>query len=217
MVDKGGDVSAYYVHMKHLILGIALGCLVSVGVYAVWQIVWNPARDGETVFCTQEAKQCPDGSYVGRTGPRCEFAPCPQMPPADGFERMTYAYPPALPTQDISGHVWPPVVRVNNHNYVCVPGEREAPGTGLETTTEKKIGARTYCVSVITGAAAGSRYADYLYRTEQHGKLVTVAFTLRYTNCGVYEPPKMQRCEQEQQAFAVDQLVEGVISSMRIE
>ncbi len=27
--------------------------------------------------CTQEAKQCPDGSYVGRTGPNCEFAACP--------------------------------------------------------------------------------------------------------------------------------------------
>lgn len=27
--------------------------------------------------CTEEAKQCPDGSYVGRTGPNCEFAPCP--------------------------------------------------------------------------------------------------------------------------------------------
>ncbi len=29
------------------------------------------------VVCTMEAKQCPDGSYVGRTGPNCEFAPCP--------------------------------------------------------------------------------------------------------------------------------------------
>ncbi len=27
--------------------------------------------------CSQEARQCPDGSYVGRTGPRCEFAECP--------------------------------------------------------------------------------------------------------------------------------------------
>lgn len=27
--------------------------------------------------CTLEAKVCPDGSYVGRTGPNCEFAPCP--------------------------------------------------------------------------------------------------------------------------------------------
>ncbi len=29
------------------------------------------------VYCTQEAKLCPDGSYVGRTWPNCEFAPCP--------------------------------------------------------------------------------------------------------------------------------------------
>lgn len=26
--------------------------------------------------CTLEAKLCPDGSAVGRTGPNCEFAPC---------------------------------------------------------------------------------------------------------------------------------------------
>lgn len=31
----------------------------------------------EQVFCTMEAKQCPDGTYVGRQGPKCEFAPCP--------------------------------------------------------------------------------------------------------------------------------------------
>lgn len=29
--------------------------------------------------CTMEAKLCPDGSSVGRTGPNCEFAPCPQI------------------------------------------------------------------------------------------------------------------------------------------
>jgi putative hemolysin len=27
--------------------------------------------------CTEEAMICPDGSAVGRTGPNCEFAPCP--------------------------------------------------------------------------------------------------------------------------------------------
>lgn len=31
----------------------------------------------EPVFCTQDAMQCPDGSFVGRQGPNCEFAPCP--------------------------------------------------------------------------------------------------------------------------------------------
>lgn len=35
--------------------------------------------DGKGGFtaCTMEAKQCPDGTYVGRQGPRCEFAACP--------------------------------------------------------------------------------------------------------------------------------------------
>jgi hypothetical protein len=32
---------------------------------------------GMNVACTREAKRCPDGSYVGRSGPNCEFAQCP--------------------------------------------------------------------------------------------------------------------------------------------
>lgn len=31
----------------------------------------------EVIACTMEAKICPDGSAVGRTGPKCEFSPCP--------------------------------------------------------------------------------------------------------------------------------------------
>lgn len=38
-----------------------------------------PAGDGQPVACTMEAKQCSDGSYVGRTGPKCEFAACPAV------------------------------------------------------------------------------------------------------------------------------------------
>ncbi len=37
----------------------------------------KPTAD-EQVMCTQEAMMCPDGSYVGRTGPKCEFTPCPE-------------------------------------------------------------------------------------------------------------------------------------------
>lgn len=32
-----------------------------------------------TVACTMDAKLCDDGSYVGRSGPKCEFAPCPTI------------------------------------------------------------------------------------------------------------------------------------------
>jgi hypothetical protein len=42
----------------------------------------NAARESarlkseDPVACTKDAKQCPDGSYVGRSGPNCEFV-CP--------------------------------------------------------------------------------------------------------------------------------------------
>lgn len=34
-------------------------------------------QKSDSVACTMEAKMCPDGSYVGRTGPNCEFSACP--------------------------------------------------------------------------------------------------------------------------------------------
>ena len=33
--------------------------------------------ESEPVFCTMDAMICPDGSSVGRIGPNCDFAPCP--------------------------------------------------------------------------------------------------------------------------------------------
>lgn len=37
----------------------------------------DPPADPGGPVCTMEAKMCPDGSAVGRTGPNCEFAACP--------------------------------------------------------------------------------------------------------------------------------------------
>jgi hypothetical protein len=51
----------------------------------------TPAGDNG-VACTMEAKLCPDGSYVSRSGPKCEFAACPststKLP--DGYIRRNY-------------------------------------------------------------------------------------------------------------------------------
>jgi hypothetical protein len=49
-----------------LVIGFVVGKRVATG---------NPPVGG--VACTMEAKICPDGSAVGRSGPKCEFAPCP--------------------------------------------------------------------------------------------------------------------------------------------
>jgi hypothetical protein len=41
----------------------------------------TPGPDStKPIACTEEAKLCPDGSSVGRTGPTCEFAECPAAP-----------------------------------------------------------------------------------------------------------------------------------------
>ncbi len=42
--------------------------------------VTPPVPDTAQRTCTMEAKGCPDGTFVGRTGPNCEFAKCPGKP-----------------------------------------------------------------------------------------------------------------------------------------
>lgn len=36
-----------------------------------------PKQVTQPVACTADARICPDGSYVGRAGPKCEFSACP--------------------------------------------------------------------------------------------------------------------------------------------
>ncbi|MFA6227108.1 MAG: hypothetical protein WC631_01330 [Candidatus Paceibacterota bacterium] len=47
--------------------------VIGSGVY----VYKNKRTINPPVACTMEAKICPDGSAVGRIGPKCEFAPCP--------------------------------------------------------------------------------------------------------------------------------------------
>jgi hypothetical protein len=78
--------------MKKILIPL-LGFLLLVGAGC---IVKSKPSDSHTttpepVICTQDAKQCPDGSYVGRTGPNCEFAPCPETkPPTNPTNTQTY-------------------------------------------------------------------------------------------------------------------------------
>lgn len=51
--------------------------LVAVVSLIFWEANNAAAPTTAGTVCTLEAKLCPDGSYVGRTGPNCEFAACP--------------------------------------------------------------------------------------------------------------------------------------------
>lgn len=50
------------------------------------------SNNNSRVACSMEAKLCPDGSAVGRTGPNCEFAPCPGSETADSFNLQNGTY-----------------------------------------------------------------------------------------------------------------------------
>lgn len=48
------------------------------------------SSEPKQVACTMEAKVCPDGTSVGRSGPKCEFAPCPTPTPDPTANWKTY-------------------------------------------------------------------------------------------------------------------------------
>jgi hypothetical protein len=48
-----------------------------IGLMFVSLLILGCSSDSTYTACTEEAKTCPDGSAVGRTGPDCEFAECP--------------------------------------------------------------------------------------------------------------------------------------------
>jgi hypothetical protein len=54
---------------------LSILCIAVIGI--VGYLFWSKKNTPQEVACTMEAKQCPDGSYVSRQGPTCEFATCP--------------------------------------------------------------------------------------------------------------------------------------------
>jgi len=58
--------------MKKIIIIFLVIIFIAIIGGGVWYFVLNKSK-----VCTQEAKVCPDGTTVGRTGKNCEFAECP--------------------------------------------------------------------------------------------------------------------------------------------
>jgi len=59
----------------YLFLTFVIVVITALGTY---YFISSKITKKEQVFCTMEAKLCPDGSYVGRVGPNCEFTECPR-------------------------------------------------------------------------------------------------------------------------------------------
>src|SRR3990172_10103145 len=55
------------------LVGILVIAAVAGGAYYLSKV-----KTPESRICAMDVKTCPDGSSVGRSGPNCEFSPCPK-------------------------------------------------------------------------------------------------------------------------------------------
>ena len=67
-------------HKMSLFAILIIALAVGVFIFSYGLIIDEPF----VTFCSQEAKRCPDGSSVGRSGPDCLFADCPTQKMASG-------------------------------------------------------------------------------------------------------------------------------------
>lgn len=181
----------------------------------------NPT-DTEPVMCTMEAKLCPDGSYVGRSGPKCEFAACPASSIIEGWKTDTdaktgvsFQYPEKLNTKYISVVDWPPQVQMRNTAYACTEGGTVTAGAGQ--TVKKMVGGKEYCITTESEGAAGSVFLQYKYVFGFDDKTVVATFSVREVQCANYDDPKKSECETERKSFNIDTVLTQMLKTVRIE
>ncbi len=75
-LKKGFAVPIIIVIVVLLILGVGIYIYTKTKVEA--PIVPSDNINDDMVICAMDAMECPDGSWVGRTGPNCEFV-CPTL------------------------------------------------------------------------------------------------------------------------------------------
>ncbi len=92
--------------------------------FVVLIVVLVSCVNPEKKACTQEAKICPDGTVVGRTGPNCEFASCNQQPTQNEKEIAGKANNAQVQTS--GNNVIP--IGVPSSGTPVPPGNQQPPG-----------------------------------------------------------------------------------------
>lgn len=196
----------------HIILGLIFAAILGALVY----LNWEGSQEGA---CTLEARLCFDGSAVGRTGPKCEFAACPETPVPNDWkfledERISFRYPEALKANFIQVHDWPPAVQILETPYSCTSAGSEMERAGR--TEERLIGSKIFCVTEVLGAAAGSMYTQYAYAFSVGGKTAILTFSIRSPQCANYDEPNQSLCSAERDAFNIDGIVDQIAGSLEM-
>lgn len=183
----------------------------------------------EPVACTMDAKMCPDGSYVGRTGPKCEFAACPEgsveeitLPPAEGLWMwknssqgvVSFKYPGEFGVTYTHPVDWPPHVEVIENAYTCTPGGTEIDEEGK--TEKKKVNGQEFCKTVQVEGAAGSVYRNYVFQTVADDKHIMLSFSTQSSQCDNYPAAEKTTCQNEAMFFDLDSVIYSMFQTMEV-
>lgn len=193
--------------------------------YSIWQL--NSVGSGQ-VACTQEAKLCPDGSYVGRTGPKCEFAACPGdnsttwKTSTDDEKGVSFQYPESLGDKYTGTVDWPPLIQILNEPFTCTEAGSEIGRAGK--TEKRLVDNRFYCLTKITEGAAGSVYTQHAYAfpvnstgfSQGGGQTAIFTFSTRRVQCDNYDEPEKTECKNLQTAFDLDGVIDRVAQTLKI-
>jgi uncharacterized protein (UPF0179 family) len=196
------------------------------------------------IVCTMEAKICPDGSFVGRTGPNCDFSPCPKENQKYTWRKMqndalgiAYEYPEKLSTAYMHPVTWPPKVsvvkgvaekgavvfadfsevqvKVGVHpNEVFNCVESKNTNPGIPSVSKRMVDNRMYCVRSSSEGAAGSVYEADVYELYKEGRLITAEVIMQKPNCDNYDDPKKSECFGERETFDLDSIVDKILQSV---
>ena len=200
----------------------------------------NTNNNNGQIACTMEAKLCPNGSYVARSGPNCEFATCPNnetsttsqsseenpvLPEENIFDFQVYRNDAnnlsfqILPNLSVYKFVnitdWPLKITLSSSAFTCP----EISDGVSERQAQKKIGDRIYCMNISSEGVAGSIYNNYNYSTIRNGKLLSINFVAQFPQCTNYDNPEQQQCLDEEAKFEVeiDKIINSIVNSIKVD
>ena len=207
---------------KKIIKLLILVAIILIGGYLIYRYYLTPNREQKPVVCTMEAKLCPDGSAVGRTGPNCEFAPCPDYTKGwKVYKNSDYGFEMKYPADFFDPNQQPRLL-VGDCNYNVFPDKcpnindmvakdlaseggdvnviqnnLSNPGYWDNPAGDKQtINDVAYCLYSTGDAATGHAFNYYYFTTVKNNKCLAVYLATSTENCDFYLPLEKGNTEQ---------------------
>lgn len=191
-----------------ILLIIGLVAVFAVGGYFIWQNI-KPDNEPQQTVCAQDVKLCSDGSYVSRTGPKCEFAKC--APTNDQPTEWNDLANPELgfnlkyPNNFFDAGREPKIFSVKC-SYKTLPLKcpdmtafvPNNPTGSLAKTERIIINGDDYCKYSISDAAMGRVYYYDYYATVKNQKCIVIELDTSSQNCASYLPIEESNQQQKQ-------------------